>query len=109
MSVIFILFEKLFEVQAGLLARKKRKGLPEALFDRSAVIPLYADPSTAVLLGGLVRCTATTEGIKDQIVFVGGHENGTLGNHQFQLVDARSHLISLVSVGRGIFPEIRKV
>ncbi len=74
-----------------------------------AVIQFRANPKPVVQLGCLECGSSSTEGIEHNVVLIGRHEDRSLGDREFELVDTWAYLESRMTVRRGILPEIREV
>lgn len=73
------------------------------------IVQFSSNPEPIVKFGHLIRRSAATKRIKDNVVNISRHQNRSLRDHQLKLVDVGADLEFPVSVRRSVSPEISEV
>lgn len=101
--------EQICSIKPWLLCSGETKLLFKPLADVGGIVKLSPNPIPVMLLCCLVSGTSSSEWIENQITRFRGNQNRSLGNNQFQFVDAWANLELSLPIRRCIGPNIRKI
>lgn len=77
--------------------------------DVVAIVKLCTYPIPMVQFRRLIRRASTAERIKNDVVRLGRNQDCPFGNDEFQFIHSRPDFEFLVTIRRGVLPEVRQI